>query len=704
MDNNHHLQREIPLILVAEDDVATRLLLRHALEKESYEVIDAEDGNEAIDLFISADPDMVVLDVMMPGLDGIAACKHIRGLNGGANLPILMLTSLDDIDTIDTAFQAGATDFITKPINWSLIRQRINQALRSHRNHMDLRTSQMRLNNALQVASLGHWDWDITANELNWSDHVNTILGLDQAPEGYSFNSFLKLVHLEDREIVLHAVERAIRTGETYSCDHRIIRQDGEERILHEHAEVILDAHDMPVRMIGIVQDITEHVRAEETIKRHIYYDEMTGLPNRRLFIERLQKACENASKHKQIFAVILIDVDRLKMVNDTHGYATGDRLLKTIGRRLQETLDSDNTVALLGSDEFAILIDNPGNTDSINTTCIELQKTISQKCVIDGEDFYITASMGITVYPEDDSGDKSLLLHAESAMYAAKENGGNRFCFYNRDINTRAQQRLQIDMALHEAIGNNELEVYYQPQIDVETGSIIGMEALTRWNSSKLGAVSPLDYIPAAENNGLIIPLGEWVLRKACEQAAKWHREGHTGLRMGVNLSPRQFLNEALPRDVEAILDETGLDPCCLELEITESCTFSDYEASISILQRLKELKVRVSIDDFGTGYSSLSYLHKLPIDTIKIDRAFVSCIGKNGENGTIARTIIALAHSLGLGVIAEGIEEPHHLEFLRQEGCNEAQGFLVSRPVSAGEIEQLLYLPSRTVFAAAR
>jgi EAL domain-containing protein (putative c-di-GMP-specific phosphodiesterase class I) len=342
--------------------------------------------------------------------------------------------------------------------------------------------------------------------------------------------------------------------------------------------------------------------------------------------------------------------------------------------------------------------------TEYIDTVCIELLQTVSRECVIDGQGFYVTASMGVTLYPEDNNRDKSLLLHAESAMYAAKENGGNQFCYYNKDINTSVQLRLQIDMALHEAIKHRELDVYYQPQINVGSGHIIGFEALARWNNGKLGPVSPTEFIPAAEKNGLIIPMGEWVLRTACTQAAKWHRDGHTGLRIGVNLSPRQFLNETLPKDIEAILDETGLDPRCLELEITESCTLSDHEASISILQRLKELKVRVSIDDFGTGYSSLSYLHKLPIDTIKIDRAFVSCIGKNGENGAIARTIITLAHSLGLGVIAEGIEEPHHLEFLRQEGCNEAQGFLVSRPVSAGEIEQLLHRPSRTVLAAAR
>lgn len=692
------------MILIADDDDATRMLLKQALDNEGYMIIEAEDGIEAVNLYTAHKPDMVILDVMMPGMSGFDACRNMRESDNSAHLPILMLTSLDDINSIDAAFEAGATDFTTKPINWRLIRQRINYALRAYKNDQELQTNQLRLSHALEVASLGHWDWDLKTNELRWSEHINAIFGLKPELNQGSFESFLGRVHPEDRGLVTHAVERALKSTESYSIDHRIIRLDGQERILHEHAEVIQDKLGRPVRMIGMAQDITERIRAEETIRRHVYYNDLTGLPNRRLFNERMQHAHEIANREEQHFAVILLDLDRLKVINDTHGYGTGDFLLKAIGNRLQETVRSQDTVAMLGSDEFAILVEGIENPENINTMCIDLLQAVSRECVINGQGFYITASMGITLYPDDNTSHKNFLQHAESAMYAAKENGGNQFCFYNKDINTRAQQRLQVDMALHEAVKHRELEVYYQPQIDVDSGRIIGMEALTRWNNQKLGTVSPAEFIPAAENNGLIIPMGEWVLRTACEQAAKWHRDGYSDLRMSVNLSPRQFQCKNLPEYIENVLDETGLDPRRLELEITESCTISDHEAGIKILERLKALGIRVSIDDFGTGYSSLSYLHKLPIDAVKIDRAFVTCIGENGENGVIARTIITMAHSLGLSVIAEGIEEPHHLEFLRQEGCNEAQGFLVSRPVNVGEIDQLLELSLKTPVAVVR
>ncbi|MDH3527080.1 MAG: EAL domain-containing protein [Gammaproteobacteria bacterium] len=704
MDHTDHTTREKPLILIADDDDATRMLLKQALDNEGYMIIEAEDGIEAVNLYTAHKPDMVILDVMMPGMSGFDACRNMRESDNSAHLPILMLTSLDDINSIDAAFEAGATDFTTKPINWRLIRQRINYALRAYKNDQELQTNQLRLSHALEVASLGHWDWDLKTNELRWSEHINAIFGLKPELNQGSFESFLGRVHPEDRGLVTHAVERALKSTESYSIDHRIIRLDGQERILHEHAEVIQDKLGRPVRMIGMAQDITERIRAEETIRRHVYYNDLTGLPNRRLFNERMQHAHEIANREEQHFAVILLDLDRLKVINDTHGYGTGDFLLKAIGNRLQETVRSQDTVAMLGSDEFAILVEGIENPENINTMCIDLLQAVSRECVINGQGFYITASMGITLYPDDNTSHKNFLQHAESAMYAAKENGGNQFCFYNKDINTRAQQRLQVDMALHEAVKHRELEVYYQPQIDVDSGRIIGMEALTRWNNQKLGAVSPAEFIPAAENNGLIIPMGEWVLRTACEQAAKWHRDGYSDLRMSVNLSPRQFQCKNLPEYIENVLDETGLDPRRLELEITESCTISDHEAGIKILERLKALGIRVSIDDFGTGYSSLSYLHKLPIDAVKIDRAFVTCIGENGENGVIARTIITMAHSLGLSVIAEGIEEPHHLEFLRQEGCNEAQGFLVSRPVNVGEIDQLLELSLKTPVAVVR
>ncbi len=432
--------------------------------------------------------------------------------------------------------------------------------------------------------------------------------------------------------------------------------------------------------------------QAEIAIQRLSNYDFLTGLPNRSLLEDRLDRAIAQARREEHCLGVMFLDLDQFKQINDTLGHAHGDSLLKSVSRRLESCIRKSDTVARLGGDDFIIILTGIRQCEHISQVARKILDALSEPVQLDGHEIYTTASIGIAIYPVDGDLPHLLLKNADIAMYQAKEQGRNAFQFFSREMNFKAEERLMLDNSLRKALERQEFFVHYQPQMNLLTGSLIGMEALVRWQQPEMGLVTPDKFIPLAEESGLIIPIGEWVLRTACRQNKAWHDMGFGPLRMAVNLSARQFRQGNLAESVAAVLDETGLPPSLLELEITESTIMRNAEETIVTLRRLKEMGISLAIDDFGTGYSSLSYLKHFPIDRLKIDRSFVLDITTDPDDAAIAEAIISMAHSLKLKVTAEGVEQQEQLHFLTQRNCDEMQGYLVSRPISAEEFTRLL------------
>jgi len=451
--------------------------------------------------------------------------------------------------------------------------------------------------------------------------------------------------------------------------------------------------------------------QAEDRVRQLAYFDDITGLPNRAFFKERLTQALELARRHERKLALLFLDLDNFKRINDTLGHSTGDILLNEVAKRLlvnlrvsdailqgKPTADSKD-VARLGGDEFIVLLGEIRQPTDAGLVATRLLESLARPVSLAGHDVTVTASIGVAVYPDDGETAETLLKNADMAMYFAKREGRNGFQFFTEAMNAAALKRLTTENLLRQALERGELSLHYQPQIDVAAGTLSGMEALLRWNSAELGPISPADFIPLAEETGLILPIGEWVLRTACAQAKAWRDAGASLPRVAVNVSVRQFAQDRFPALVEAVLRETGLEPQALELEITESVLMKDGAAALDTLRELKKLGVQLAIDDFGTGYSSLSYLKQFPIDRLKIDRAFVCAVNTDPQDRAITTAVIAMADSMNLSVTAEGVETADQLQFLKTRNCAEVQGYYLSRPLPAGDAERFLRTDRGTV-----
>jgi diguanylate cyclase (GGDEF)-like protein/PAS domain S-box-containing protein len=443
---------------------------------------------------------------------------------------------------------------------------------------------------------------------------------------------------------------------------------------------------------IAVVSDISERKAAEEHMVYIAQHDFLTDLPNRMMLHDRLTQAIAHAGREQRKVAVMFLDLDRFKAINDTLGHLVGDKLLKIVAGRISSVARVSDTVSRLGGDEFAIMLPYIENMDDIATIAVKLLTSIAGPCVIDGNEIEVTTSIGISVFPEDGNDSESLIAHADAAMYQAKGNGRNNYQFFTYEMNRRTLERMAIKNKLSHALERNELFLLYQPQVDLQSGRIIGAEALVRWDHPLFGNVLPAQFIPIAEENGLIPPIGEWVLREACRQNQEWRKQGLMKITMAVNLSAVQFRQKNLGEIIKDVLQQSGLAPSGLELEITEGVVMQDAEAAILLLEDMKAMGLKLSVDDFGTGYSSLSYLKRFPIDKFKIDQSFVRDLATDTDDAVIVSTIISMAHSLKLKVIAEGVETAEQLAFLKQQGCDEIQGYYFSKPVSAEEFTKLL------------
>ncbi|MDP4125813.1 MAG: EAL domain-containing protein [Bacillota bacterium] len=447
--------------------------------------------------------------------------------------------------------------------------------------------------------------------------------------------------------------------------------------------------------IVSIIRDISKRKKAEELLTHQAQHDALTGLPNRYFFNESLCQALTQSRNKNGKLAVMFLDLDRFKLINDTMGHNLGDQLLKKVAERVGQNLRAGDTLARLGGDEFLILLPDIRNDQEVVFVSERILKVLTQPIIIEGNEVYMTTSIGISLYPNDGSDMETLVKQADTAMYFAKEKGRNNYQFFNHELNIKANERLTTEYSLRKALAREEFVLHYQPQVDLESGCIVGLEALVRWQSKERGIVPPTAFIPIAEETGLIVPIGEWVLRAACIQNVAWQLQGYPPMRMSVNISARQFREVNFIKVVSGILEETGMDAHLLELEITESVAMENGAASTEKLSRFKELGIRISIDDFGTGFSSLNYLRRMPIDTLKIDQSFIRDISSDQNGEEVVTAIIQLAKNLRLKVIAEGVETNTQWSFLKNQKCDEMQGFLFSKAVTSEEAEMLFEGP---------
>jgi diguanylate cyclase (GGDEF)-like protein/PAS domain S-box-containing protein len=513
------------------------------------------------------------------------------------------------------------------------------------------------------------------------SDAVRSLLGYE--PSEMTGRSLFDFIHADDHHLV-RRVTADLTSGEASSrtITYRAQRKDGRTIWFETTSRAIVDpdSHDI-VEFVSVSRDISERRRAEEQIEYQAYHDALTGLPNRLLFRDRLTIALAQAKRQRTQLAVMFLDLDRFKYVNDTLGHSLGDELLRNVADRLRSVLREGDTIARMGGDEFTVLLSDVRTAEDAAKTAQKLLETVAQPTRVDGHELYVTTSIGIALFPDDGDNAEMLLKNADGAMYRAKEIGRSSYQLCTGAMNSRAAERLSIENALRRAIAQQELVVFYQPLIRVDDGRIAGMEALLRWNRPGHGLVAPGTFIGIAEETRMIMPIGEWVLREACRQAKRWQAT-QPGLRMSVNLSPRQFQQSDLCDVVASALEESGLEARALELEITESTAMIDTDRTITTLGELHDLGVTIAVDDFGTGHSSLNYLRRFPIHRVKIDQAFVSEIESSRSNRAIVSAIVAMAHGLNLAVTAEGVETQPQLDFLREQQCEEVQGFLFGRP----------------------
>lgn len=559
-----------------------------------------------------------------------------------------------------------------------------------------LRQSEMRYALAAKGANDGLWDWDLAKNEIYFSPRWMEIIGCENAEGTPCPKCWIDRIHPEDRGTV-EAELAAHLEGNTkhFQNEHRIMHANGTYRWVLSRGLAVQDEQGVVYRVAGSLTDITERKQVEYKLQHDAMHDTLTGLPNRAKLMDRLSRALERTRLSPQYsFAILFLDLDRFKVINDSLGHLAGDQLLVSVANKLTYLVRPDDMVARLGGDEFVILLDHITEKKQVTPIATRIIKSLSKPFRLGQQEVYTSTSIGITFSSTEYDKADNLLRDADIAMYRAKAKGKARFEFFDHEMHNRALNLLQLENDLRRAVHGNELSLNYQPIVSLATGQIIGFEALARWIHPQRGFIPPSDFIPVAEDTGLILPLGEWVLREACRQVRAWEQAypALEPLIISVNLSAKQLDQKGLVELVHSILQETGLPAVRLKLEITESVLMSNAEHSIVLIQQLRDLGICISIDDFGTGYSSLSYLHRFPIDTLKVDRSFVSGLGNTSENVEIVQTIIMLAHNLGIEVVAEGVETTEQLAQLQQMNCGYGQGYYYSKPLDQSRAEVLL------------
>lgn len=688
-------------ILVVDDDITTRLLLRAALRKAGFEVSLAEGGRDALAQARSQQFDLVMLDVDMPDLSGFEVCATLRA-ELDPLLPILMVTGMDDVLSVERAFQMGATDFIAKPIHWALIGHRVRYLLKSQAALQSLAGAKARMAAILSAVPDLLFELDLDGRYISYhSSHTEFLAAPVHVLIG---KTVAEVMPQEAARTCMEALQEANSHGA--SCGRQIELQLAHGTFWFELSVSKKAAQPgESTRFIVLSRDISERKMAEQKIQQLAFYDGLTGLSNRHAFMERLGRELKRARRKGSRFGVLFMDLDGFKRINDTLGHDAGDLALRHTAAALTEAVRSvdlisrdssagtEIQIARLGGDEFTALIldiKQPEDAMLVANRILELMRRPFQ---VGQQQLRLTTSIGIALYPDDGDDEVALLKHADSAMYLAKDSGRNQCKFYNAALTEIAIRHMALERDLQHALDRHEFELHFQPQIDAKTGQFVALEALIRWAHPSHGTLQPDDFIGVAEACGLIIPIGQWVLRTACAQAARWQRQGHP-LRIAVNLSPVQFRDPTLAQLVQDCLTANNLSAGCLELEVTESALMSNMATTVATLTEFQQACVHIALDDFGTGYSSLSYLKRMPVGTLKIDQSFVQGLPGDKENMAMVRAILAMAQSLGLCTVAEGVETAEQADLLTALGCDLLQGYYFSKPVSAPDIDRILQM----------
>jgi diguanylate cyclase (GGDEF)-like protein/PAS domain S-box-containing protein len=669
-----------------------RDLMVRRLSKRGYRTSDADGGRNALEWIQSNSVDLVLLDVEMPGMSGLEVLTALRQTYTPAQLPIIMVTGKSGSEDVVAALAAGANDYVTKPVDFAVALARIQTQLSRKLAEDALRESEERYALAARGANDGLWDWDLVKGKTYFSPRWKSMLGWAEDEICDDPDEWLRRIHPDDVDRVRADINAHLEEQTPhYEDEYRILHRDGNYLWMLGRGLAVRNKDGKATRMAGSQTDIT----------RGKVIDVLTGLPNRVLFMDRLGRSFERARRQKdKTLALIFLDLDGFKLINDSFGHLMGDQLLVAIANRLEATVRSNDcvsrlgknhTIARLGGDEFTILLENISSTQDAIRVAERIASELSAPFTLGGQELFPTASMGIALHNPSYQNPEELLRDADTAMYSAKALGKKRFEVFDSAMRAQAISRLQLETELRFALERKEFEVYYQALVSLDTEKIKGFEALMRWRHPARGLVSPGEFIPVAEETGLIVPMGQWILETACQQIRLWQArfENGTPLSISVNLSPQHFLQPTLLQQCRDIMREMKLPHGSLILEVTESAMMTDPDKAIELMRQLKSIGIQIALDDFGTGYSSLSYLHRFPLDCLKIDRSFVSRVMEDDE---IVRTIITLGRNLGLRLVAEGVETIEQATKLRDLACGFAQGYYFCVPISAPEATDLL------------
>jgi diguanylate cyclase (GGDEF)-like protein/PAS domain S-box-containing protein len=682
-------------LLIVDDNEMNRDMLARRLARKGYEIAMAESAHGLLERIKQDGTDLVLLDIEMPEVSGLDALKTLREAYSAIELPVIMVTAKSQSDDIVKALDLGANDYLTKPIDFPVAVARIGTQLSHKRAQEALKESEERYALAARGSNDGLWDWNLAANVVHFSPRWKAMLGYQESEIGDKPEEWFDRIHDADRDRVKEEIA-AHQKGLTphFESEHRVLHKDGSFRWMLSRAVAVHNASGNALRMAGSQTDITEGKVS----------DPLTGLPNRLLFIDRVGRLIKHTKRRKDhLFAVLFLDLDGFKMINDSMGHLIGDQLLLGVANRLEKCLRSTDTVARLGEtftvarlggDEFTVLLDDIKDPSDAKRAADRMMKALVPPFILGGKEVFTSVSIGIALSNSAYEQPEDILRDADTAMYRAKSLGKARFEVFDADMRASVMARLQLETDLRRALERGEFRNFYQPIVALVSGEIAGFEALLRWQHPTRGLLGPIEFIPVAEETGLIRELGWWNLREACRQISEW-RAGSIAnrpLTISVNLSAKQFLQPNLVEDIRKLLSELALPPEALKLEITESTVMADPSGAVEMLQQIKSLGIRLAIDDFGTGYSSLSYLHRFPLDTLKIDRSFISGMGDDGEGMEIARTILPMANNLRLDVVAEGVETLQQVAMLKKLQCKYGQGYYFSRPLSAEGTTALL------------
>jgi len=693
-------------ILVVEDQEEIRQTLTTLIGLWAASVQSASNGQEGYETYQTFAPDIIISDIRMPIMDGLEMTRKIKSEQ--PNFPILITTAFQDPEYLLEAIDLKVDGYIVKPIRKKdlksrleliaksiLFEQEIAKRLKAEEEYQDL----------YDYAAEMHISVDPrNAKILKCNQTLANTLGYTK--EEIIGQEIFKLYHPECMEKVHKTFDQFVKTGEVSNTKLILQRKDGSKIDVLLNVTAVRDDEGNILYSRSTWIDITllnqyentlaqqnqELLEAKQDLEHQANHDTLTGLPNRALFLDRLNQAIKHAKRHKKQLAVLFMDLDHFKEINDSLGHDAGDQLLISVAHKLENAIRKSDTVARLGGDEFTLLLEDIEESNDIITITQKILRIMAQPIMIGKDEFYTSFSIGVAIYPDDATDAESLLKNADSAMYRVKEEGRNNYQFYTQDMTARALERIQLETQLRKAIENHEFELYYQAQMDLSSQKIIGMEALIRWRHPQLGIIPPAKFIPLAEDTGLIIKIDDWVMEEGIAQWAKWLEKGIDPGKLSLNLSQLQLDTNNFMEKITRLIEQYTIDPKRIILEVTESQIMKNPKRAIGLLKELNTLGIEVAIDDFGTGYSSLSYLKQLPINKLKIDQSFIHDIPEDMDDMEITRTIIAMSKGLHLNIIAEGVETKEQSDFLTQNGCSQIQGFLYHKPAPKSDVEKFL------------